>query len=138
MVNMYIYFLIIILGICGFLLAYYIHNKKKLKKPLICPLRFKCSKVIESDYSKIFNTPIEVFGMIYYFLISLGYVLLVLNLISVVFYGFLFAMSIGALLFSVYLIMVQAFLIREWCTWCLSSAAISTLIFLLSYLSYSY
>lgn len=136
MIILYLHISIIILGICGFILANYIHNKKKFKKPLICPLRFKCTKVIESNYSRIFNIPIEIFGMIYYFLITVGYVFLVLNLVNTVLYGLLFVMSTGALLFSLYLIMVQWLLIREWCTWCLSSAIVSTLIFILSYLSY--
>lgn len=136
MIILYLHISIIICGICGFILANYIHNKKKSKKPLICPLRFKCTKVIESNYSRIFNIPIEIFGMVYYFLITVGYVFLIFNLLNTVLYGLLFVMSTGALLFSLYLIMVQWLLIREWCTWCLSSALISTLIFLLSYLSY--
>jgi uncharacterized membrane protein len=42
------------------------------------------------------------------------------------------AISVGAFLFSLYLTGVQAFKIKSWCTWCLTSAAISTTIAIVS------
>ena len=64
---------IFILGTCGFLVARHIYNRKKNAQPLICPIKFDCNAVVHSDYSKFFGVPLEVFGMIYYALVALGY-----------------------------------------------------------------
>lgn len=133
--NIYVFKIaIIILGLAGFILANFIHNKKKLKKPLICPLRFKCTNVIESDYSKILGINIEVLGMIYYATLVVGYSLSSFFLFSFVLNLAFFILCFGAVIFSVYLLLLQAFVIKEWCMWCVFSACISTIIFILSYM----
>lgn len=125
---------IIIFGFAGFILANFIHNKKKLKKPLICPLRFKCANVIESDFSRILGINIEVLGMIYYATLVIGHIISLIFIVSITFNLVLFALSLGAVLFSIYLLSLQAFVIKEWCMWCVFSACISTIIFILSYM----
>lgn len=133
---MHIFFIICIqlLGLGGFLLASYIYRKKKGKKKMICPRKADCDTVIHSDYSKVLGIPVEVLGMLYYFFISMVYPLaFLLNLESLEFIVVVFAMSACAVLFSVYLVSVQAFVIKHWCTWCLISAAISFLILITSY-----
>lgn len=128
----YLHLTSIILSLCGFFIALYIYRKKRKKKPLICPLRSNCDVVVTSDYSKFLNIPLENIGMGYYgFLAILHTVLMVVgdsplfSLIVLVFSG-------GAFLFSVYLISIQAFVLRQWCVWCLTSASISTIIFLIT------
>jgi len=44
----------------------------------------------------------------------------------------LFPLTLGAFLFSGYLTFIQAFSLKQWCTWCLGSAGLSTTIFILS------
>ncbi len=129
--------LISLLGLLGFLLSFYIYSKKKTKQKLICPMRSNCDTVIHSDYSKIIGIPVEILGMVYYTLIGSAYsIIFILDLWSISVALILIGISICALLFSIYLVTLQAFVIKQWCTWCLGSATISALIFLLSYLHF--
>ena len=128
--------LISLLGLKGFLIASYIHRKKLGKKKLICPMRSNCETVIHSDYSKILGINVEILGMSYYFLVSIMYAFLnVLNFYFPNILWILLAFSGCSVLFSIYLLSVQTFIIRHWCIWCLFSALISVLIFFLSYLN---
>ncbi len=128
--------LISLLGLTGFLIASYIHRKKLGKKKLICPMRSNCETVIHSDYSKILGINVEILGMSYYFLVSIMYAFLnVLNFYFPNILWILLAFSGCSVLFSIYLLSVQTFIIRHWCIWCLFSALISVLIFFLSYLN---
>lgn len=131
---------IALLGLAGFFVAKHIHGEKKAKRPLVCPMHFECDAVVHSDYSKILGVPVEILGMIYYACVFGGYVLLsfmpvalppALNLILVL-------VSIGAFLFSVYLTVVQSFVLKKFCSWCLVSACICVLIFILTALAYDF
>lgn len=124
----------IFLGFSGFLLSGYIAHKKRQKKEhFVCPLRGNCHAVIHSDYSKFFGLSIEYLGMFYYALIAIGYGLLStfadLNreLLTILFF-----VSTFALVFSFYLTFLQIFTLRKFCTWCLTSAALTLGIFVLS------
>lgn len=128
--------LISLLGISGLILSSYIYFKKKKKKKMICPMRSNCDSVIHSDQSKILGIPVELLGMVYYAIIGLSYVFIsILDLWSFPVSIVLVGISGSALLFSVYLVSLQAFVIKHWCTWCLCSAGISLIIFILSYLN---
>ncbi len=126
---------IVLLGLIGFFIATYIYGKKKAKKKLVCPRRSNCDTVIHSDYSKILGIPVEVLGMIYYFFIGSIYsIVFVFNFWSPLTGFIILGVSMSAVLFSIYLVSMQAFVIKQWCVWCLCSAFISILIFVLSYI----
>ena len=128
------YVLIIFLAFGGFLIARYIwHHKKNSQEALVCPLRANCDTVIHSDYSKLLGIPIEIIGMVYYGLlaVSYGFILIFPVLGQTIFVSCLLLASIMAFLFSIYLTLVQAFVIKNWCTWCLISASICATIFVL-------
>ena len=130
-----LYAVIIVLAFLGLSICGYIHNSKATNKPLVCPLGADCNAVLESKFSKILGLPMEVWGALYYTFIVLAYSLLLVapELIQTpqVGYMMLFA-TLGAFLFSLYLTAVQGFVIREWCTWCLSSAFVSVAIFIVA------
>jgi uncharacterized membrane protein len=124
-----------LLGLIGFFLASYIYRKKRAKKKLICPMRSNCDSVIHSDFSKILGIPVEVLGMLYYAFIALAYgAVYLLDVWITPVPQILLAISGCSVLFSVYLISLQAFVIKHWCTWCLCSGITSLLIFVLSYI----
>ena len=127
---------VVILGICGFLVAKHIYNHKRAGLVLVCPIRFDCNTVVNSDYSKFFGIPVEILGMFYYFLITLLHVTLIfLPIPSLGFLiNFSFILSTVAFLFSLYLIGVQIFALKKGCSWCFVSAAVSTFIFIFSVL----
>lgn len=121
-------------GLAGFSLSYIILKKKREPEPLVCPLKFHCDTVVHSSYSKLFGIPLEYLGMFYYGFISLSYISF-LYLPEIAIYNFFVLATIlatgFAFFFSMYLTSVQAFVLREWCTWCLMSAGLCIVIFLL-------
>ena len=125
---------IILLSVGGFLIAAYIRSHKKTGQTLICPAGTTCDTVIHSDYSRFFGIPVEFLGMAYYGIIAVSYgIFLVRPELAYPTVDFLLlGLSLVALLFSVYLTFIQAFTLRQWCTWCLISAAFSTAIFFLA------
>lgn len=135
---------ICLLGLFGFWVAKQIRKKKRSKSPFVCPIKFDCSSVVNSDYSKLLGIPLEILGMTYYGLVFLIYLFSSFNLY---FTGvlppnevvvFMIALSSLAFLFSLYLIGVQIFVLKKWCSWCLVSAVVSISIFVLTYLTYDF
>lgn len=129
-----LHFLIILLGLCGALLCIHIYQKKREPKPLVCPLGADCNTVLKSDFSTFYGIGLEFFGMLYYAFIAGSYALtlVVPDLQNPLTYFILFGMSLSAFLFSIYLIFIQAVVIKSWCSWCLTSAGITTLILIFS------
>ncbi|TSC77931.1 MAG: hypothetical protein G01um101424_65 [Parcubacteria group bacterium Gr01-1014_24] len=132
--DIFVRVIICVLGICGFIVAYHIYKHKKADKPLICPIGFDCTFVVHSDYSEFMHVPLEIFGMIYYALLSLFYLLSIFmfTVIPVMLSSFLLLASLGAFLFSMYLLCVQIFILKKGCSWCIVSTLISVFIFILT------
>lgn len=129
-----IYLTIILLGLAGFAVALKISIKKRDKKPMVCPLNMKCDQVLYSKYSKFLGIPLEFLGMLYYSLVVISYfgLLFYPEIIAPNVILTIFISTIGGFMFSVYLISIQMFRLREWCSWCLISSGISTTIFILA------
>lgn len=125
---------VIFLGTLGFFLAGWIRHKKKFKEPMVCPLQGKCGEVINSRYAKFLGVDLTVIGMAYYAFITLMYgLMLIWSLLTrpeVIF--IVLAVTTVAFLFSLYLIGIQAFILKRWCTWCLASASLCALIFIVT------
>ena len=135
---MIFHLLIIAFALVGLFIAHYIHKKKldQEKPKLICPRRFHCADVITSKYSKILGIGIEKVGLVYYALIGLVYAYtLIADVHSLVLFGLL-VLSAGAALFSVYLVLIQGFVLRKWCVWCLGSTIVSLSIFVFTILGF--
>ena len=134
------YGLAALLALIGFSIATYIRHKKASFEALVCPIGHSCDTVIHSDYSRFFGFPIEYLGMLYYALITFSYITLIfrpdlsLPLVSL---GLLIVSTV-AFLFSLYLTFIQAFALKQWCTWCLISAGLCTLIFSFTLLGSEY
>lgn len=132
-------FLIAVLGFFGFWVARYIHkHKKKDAIPLVCPMKLNCHAVVHSNYSKFFGIHLEILGMIYYGFVFFIYVLLIFapEVVPVFLGLILFLSSMGAFLFSLYLISIQLFVLKKGCLWCFVSAFISISIFTLTIFAY--
>jgi uncharacterized membrane protein len=132
---------IFVLALCGFFVARRIRHHKVKNKPLVCMVGFDCHTVVHSDYSRFLGAPVEFLGMIYYalvagvYLISLipfGVMPEVMTFYVLIIAALMWVVSLTAFLFSTYLIAVQIFILRKGCSWCIVSALISALIFVLS------
>ncbi len=120
----------------GFMLALYIYRTKRNATPLVCPLEGNCEQVVHSDYSKLLGIPVEILGLLYYGIMVVLYVCFAFfPLVLPIFASYaVLGLTITAFLFSVYLTAIQALVLKQWCTWCLFSAGICTIIFILAFL----
>jgi uncharacterized membrane protein len=127
--------IIILLATVGFLVAYLIHKKKSEPKPFVCPVGFDCHAVVTSKYSTLFGLSLEYWGMLYYSGVVLAYIatLIAPEVFTLTFSYLVIGVSTFAFLFSFYLVIVQAFYLRVWCSYCLVSAGLSTAITLLAW-----
>ena len=159
--NIVLYFFLLLLGISGFFfavlwpqtigfyafiafaaaggfgVAFYIFCTKRGSKQLVCPMGSDCNAVINSRYSKFLGISIEYLGMAYYFIVVGAYSVLIFapHLFSETILSVLITLTASAFLFSLYLLFAQAFLLRQWCIWCLLSAMLSIVIFIASLVS---
>lgn len=122
------------LAILGFTIAFYIAVKKRTNRPLVCPLKSNCDNVIHSHHSHFLGIPVEYIGMLYYAFLALFHAVLIAypSLVSPLSYFIGIVISTQAFLFSLYLIAIQAFVLKEWCTWCITSAFLCLSIFVAS------
>lgn len=120
---------ILVLALAGLAVAFYINYKKTKKEKLVCVIGKDCDKVVNSRYSSVFGIDNQILGMIYYLLLA---AFAIFSLAGLVWPAIIFSvfrlMTVGAILFSIFLVGVQAFILREWCEWCLGSALINFLI----------
>jgi uncharacterized membrane protein len=134
---MFLHLAIALCGLAGFGLCLYIITSKHGSKTLVCPLEGSCDTVIHSKHSVLFGIPLEILGICYYSIVFFAYGIFALFIHSPHPLSFIIICSISGLAFllSVYLVMLQAFVLKHWCTWCLVSAGISVVIFILSIIS---
>jgi len=119
-----------VLSVAGVINAGYLIWKHQQKKPMVCPLDHDCSKVTEGKWSRIFFVRNEVLGTLFFvsmFLASLSLIIFP-NFNQNLFLFILIATS-GGLLFSLALILIQIYLIKDYCFYCLISAGITLLLF---------
>ena len=156
--NIFLYFFLLLLGISGFIFAViwphtigfyafivfaaaggfgvslYIYYTKKHRKQLVCPIGSNCNAVVNSKYAKFLGVPLEYWGMSYYTILFTAYIVFIFvpHLLSGHFLAGLIMLTAAAFFFSLYLLFAQAFLLRQWCIWCILSATLSIGIFIIS------
>ncbi len=127
---------IIISAIGGLLLSLYIKQYKHSEDHMVCPLGGDCAELTSGRFSRFLGVSVENFGALYYGLIILVYIAsLFRSLPEVVLLGGLLVSGI-AFAFSMYLTIIQLFVVKKWCTLCLGSAAISFLIVVLTFMGF--
>lgn len=125
------YFIVIAAACVGFFIAGHIRHKKQAGEQFVCPIGFDCDAVVRSKYSLVMGIPVEIGGMFYYALIAVSYTIFYFTptFLSPALSLAVLITSGGAVLFSLYLTGVQMFALKEWCSWCLASAVMCTVIF---------
>lgn len=90
-----------------------------------------CSNVLTSEYSKLFDIPLSIWGFGYYLTL---FILILIYSASTdkKFFKALFGMSIFGFLFSLRLVYLQFFVIENICFYCMLSAMFSTMIFIIN------
>ncbi len=120
---------LIILSIFGVLDAGYLSWSHFFKKTLICPLESDCRAVTESRWSNIFGIRNDYLGLVYYFsVLIIAISSLFLSESSLRLFKLVLIMTAGGAFFSVFLVGVQIFSIKQYCLYCIASALISVLL----------
>jgi len=128
------YIVTIIIALIGFMIASMIRHKKKVGQPLVCPIGSDCESVVYSTYSKFLGIDITNLGVAYYGFIAALYGIFIVFAGSLPDYLYVigFLLSVGAVVFSMYLVIVQTLVIRQWCFWCILSALTSVALLIAS------
>ena len=151
--------LFIILPILGIADSAYLTYEKYSGGSVVCGGGFNCNAVLLSDWASIGPLPVSILGLVYYtflFLLGLSHYLEfdISKLLKTVTKKFkitsvsslnfasplelmLILTSFG-LFFSIYLVLLMAFVIEAWCLYCLISALITTSLFLATSIYYLY
>ncbi len=125
----------IILSLIGIYISYRIYKEKKSAQ-MVCPLDGQCQDVLFSKYNKILGINLEYFGFLYYVILAFGFIFLNFSLIYIP--NLLIILNIiiiSGFLFSIYLSLVQKFILKKWCSWCLFSGLINLFFILLLFLN---
>jgi uncharacterized membrane protein len=125
---------IAVLALIGLLVATYLSlYKLGVIGGLTCTVG-SCEQVQASKFAVFLGVPVSIWGAVAYLAI-LVLAIAGLQPANVGSRGVALAISAiaaGGVAFSAYLTYVEAFVIEMWCQWCVTSAVIITLIFLLS------
>lgn len=129
--NLLLHIILIFTALAGFFLSFYIYHKKRVKQAVVCPMGAKCDEVLYSKYARFWGMPVELFGLLYYGVVAISYGLFLVYpiVITPLSIFLVLGVTIVAFLFSLYLTFLQAFSIKQWCSWCLISAGFCTVIF---------
>ena len=123
---------LLVLSVFGFGVSFYIFFKKTRGEKLVCIIGEDCGKVFNSKYNMMFGFPNEMLGMVYYAFVAIDAVLLQSGVSTIGFLSLpflsLFTSGVAAL-FSLYLLGIQAFILKEWCEYCIAIAVTSFAIF---------
>ena len=121
----------------GIVVAGYLVTKRFTAGSLACTRWAQCDVVNNSVYSQIYGVPISVIGLAGYLL------LLALALASLRTAGrtrrqillLSFVLSLAGVAFSAYLTYLEIYVIEALCAWCVASAAIITLLAIVTVVS---
>lgn len=126
---------VVVLSLVGMGVTAYLSYNHYFGGEIACLGGGGCEAVQQSRYSAILGVPVALLGLGYYWA-SLVFGILGWLRPTAGTFGLLapvyFTMSLTAALFSWYLTMLQASVIRAYCVWCLTSAACASILFALS------
>lgn len=101
----------------------YLIKKRKAEEVPVCFIGSGCHKVLTSKYNKILGIHNDILGLIFYIFVCTMSGLILIEMFPV---GLLKTIDMLVILsgaaMSAYFTFLQAFVIKEWCFWCLMSA----------------
>lgn len=103
------------------------------EKPMVCPLDHDCSVVTKSRWSTMLGVRNEFWGTLFFVAEFIAALCLVLNPRESTTLGlthWIFYATVGGFIYSLYLVGLQIFVIKDYCFYCMVSALITTLLFI--------
>lgn len=126
---------ILLLSVIGFFISFYIYIKKKDKHRLVCPFGGDCNSVLKSKYAQFFGVSVEWFGMLFFGFVFLYYIIAALfpfvNIPAVEFFVLIILALASS--FQLFLLVLQLFIVKKRCSWCIIITAITFLLFIFSW-----
>lgn len=117
-----------VLALVGLVNATYLLYKKARNEKLTCFIGHDCDSVTKSKYGHIFGIPNEVVGIGFYVLVLVLFFLSWLGVASILgipLGALLLTLAIPASLTSLYLLGIQALVLKKWCDWCILSVLVN-------------
>lgn len=130
----YLYGATALLALVGLADALYLTVQHLTGQSVRCTVTSGCSEVLSSSYAVVGGYPLAALGAAAYFT--------VFSLATLVLFGYRIAGKLllplvgGMFLVSLYLVYLQAFVIRAFCQYCLLSAAVTTGLTILALLAW--
>ena len=130
---------VLLLALLGFADATYLSVEHFLGVIPPCSITGGCEKVLTSSYAAIAGIPVSLLGVLYYLSIVIG-VLILLESKYITkrvkenseMFRLSLLLTIPGLLMSLWFTGAQVFILHSYCTYCLGSASITLLLFILS------
>ncbi len=120
------------LALVGLADTSYLTSKHFLGGTVPCSILNGCETVLNSTYSTIGGVPLALLGVIFYLVVAVSLVYFLTSGRAAIFSGLLIWTGLGFLT-SLYLVWLQVAEIKSLCLYCLISAAISTVLFSLTF-----
>lgn len=89
----------------------------------------KCNVVATSSYSAIYGIPVSLLGLLFYIAIMLGVGIYYARSRNLTLLHWLIVFTGAGVLFSLYLLYIQAFVLKAFCQYCLASDLLTLMIF---------
>ncbi len=126
-----------VLILIGFGVSFYLTSLHYAEKEPVCGISFSnCDAVLTSEYSVLFGIPLALLGIIFYSTTFVLFLILIFKKMTKEnkqkMTQLIFALEFAGVLFSVYFTYLQFFVIKAFCPYCLTSAVVTLLLFLLS------
>ena len=115
------------LALIGFSDATYLTVKHIYQADAGCLLSDGCDAVLKSEFATFMGIPLAYMGLVYYLLIVIGITAFHQTQKSDILKG-LFLLNLSGFAFSLWVVYLQAFVLNSYCTWCLISAGVTTLL----------
>lgn len=125
---------IVLLSLAGAGVSAYLLSFRLMEQPVVCFTGSGCAEVNASPFAELFGIPVSALGLLLY--LMLGALALLWRVratntpesvrLTV------FALALTGFLFSAYLTWVEAFVLHAYCSWCLISFGIITVILALA------
>jgi len=125
---------LLVLSFLGFADATFLSAEALIGEAPNCVIFSGCEKVTTSSYSHIGPIPIAIFGALFYLSVFV-LTLLFLDRKKVTVMIYVSYLSIPALLFTLYLVYLQFFVLQAVCIYCMFSALLSASIFVFSHIA---
>ena len=123
---------LVVLSVAGILVSVYLTFKTYDPSSVACSIGGGCETVLSSDYAKLLGIPVSIFG-IFWYVAMLG-LLYFSTIKKAALRVQIEVWVVLGLLFSLPLLYLEAFVIHAYCTWCLVSLGIVSLMNILIFL----